>query len=171
MDEVRFDADFARNLVDLCAEVALAFAEGAADVDVEFFAYLRGDALGFDDVALRAVFGGFEVEDATILAGDGAAAAALGVEVVEVMRGNVGLAVAEARFAAAGTWGVVEGAGGAVEFAGFAVEGDGTGSGALQAGAARGFAVFVFLDAGAGKGFQRLGLVGLLDELLFDAAV
>jgi len=171
VDEVRLDADFARNLVDLCAEVALAFAKGAADVDVEFFAYLCSDTLGFDDVALRAVFGGFEVEDAAVLAGDGAAAAALGVEVVEVMRGDAGLAVAKSRFAAAGARGVVEGAGSAVEFAGFAVEGDGTGSGALQARAARDFAVFVFLDAGAGKGFQRLGLVGLLDELLFDAAV
>ena len=131
MDEVRFDADFCRDLVDLCAQVALAFAEGAADVDVEFVADFRGEALGFDDVALRTVFGGFEVEDAAVFAGDGAAAAALGVQVVEVVRGDVGLLVAEARFAAAGAGGVVEGAGGAVEFAGFAVEGDAARAGAL----------------------------------------
>ena len=86
VDEVRFDADFCRDLVDLCAQVALAFAEGAADVDVEFVADFRGEALGFDDVALRAVFGRLQVEDAAVFAGDGTAAAALGVQVVKVVR-------------------------------------------------------------------------------------
>ena len=62
---------------------------------------------------------------------NGAAATALGIEVVKVVRGDAGLLVAEAGFAAAGAGGVVEGTGGAVEFARLAVEGDAARAGAL----------------------------------------
>ena len=171
MDEVRLDADFCRNLVHLRAQVALAFAEGAADVDVEFVADFGGEAFGFDDVGLRAVFGRLKVEDAAVFAGDGAAATALGVEVVEVVRGDAGLLVAEARFAAAGAGGVVKGAGGAVEFARLAVELDAARTGALQAGAAARCRFVVFLYARDGKGFEVLALGRLLAKFLFGAAV
>ena len=70
MHEEGIDADFARDLVDLPTQVALTFAEGTADVDVKFVANFGGDALGFDDVVLRAVFGRLQVEDATVFAGE-----------------------------------------------------------------------------------------------------